>query len=372
MRVNQKKKQLNFLDKLFLGISVLLGLALLVSYLSPVTDPRKFWPIAFFGLAYPILLLFNALVLLYWLLRGSKYILVPLLCILVGWAVLRDNIGFRSSTKFTTASTKSLRVMTYNAHSFKRYGEKNDTTTRHQMLELIDAEKPDIIGIPEFFTRKRGKYALKDSLKHIMASNYYYFEPFNFLRDDQAMGLAIFSRYPIVNKGNILLSDPGSGNQCLYADVKKNGHTFRFYSIHLQSIRFGPEDYDYLSKVSQKGEADLSSSKRIGSKLKQAFLKRSEQVVKIKEHAAQCPYPYIIAGDFNDTPASYAVSQMAKGLKNAFREKGSGFARTYNGSFPNYQIDYIMVSKGFDVASYHIVQKKLSDHYPVCSTLLFN
>ena len=59
----------------------------------------------------------------------------------------------------------------------------------------------------------------------------------------------------------------------------------------------------------------------------------------------QCPYPYIISGDFNDTPSSYAVNQMAKGFKNAFREKGTGLGRTYNGDFPNYQIDYIMASR---------------------------
>ena len=90
----------------------------------------------------------------------------------------------------------------------------------------------------------------------------------------------------------------------------------------------------------------------------------------IKAHAALCPYPYIISGDFNDTPASYSVNQMAKGLKNAFREKGTGFGRTYNGSFPNYQIDYIMASPQFDVASYQITERKLSDHYPVRSDLV--
>ena len=61
---------------------------------------------------------------------------------------------------------------------------------------------------------------------------------------------------------------------------------------------------------------------------------------------------------------------MSKGLKNAFCEKGSGFGRTYNGDFPNYQIDYIMASPAFDVLDYDIIEKKLSDHYPVCSDLL--
>ncbi|WP_345953567.1 endonuclease/exonuclease/phosphatase family protein [Mucilaginibacter sp. PAMB04168] len=369
-----KKKKLNILDRLFLWLSVLLSLGLLISYLSPVTDPRTFWPIAFFGLAYPFLLLGNCLLALYWLLRKSKYIVVPVVSVLLGISTLKDNIGFRSSGKAdeNIESANSVRLMTYNAHNFKPYGEKNDLATKQQMLQLISDEQPDVIGIQEFYSRKRGQYAIKDSMCKIMQSQVYYFEPFSFSNEDEAMGIAVFSKYPIVNKGNIILSDErNSGNQCLYVDIKKANHTFRFYSIHLQSIQFDPTDYDYLSKVSKDGGANLGSSKRIGGKLKRAFLKRSEQVIKIKNHAASCPYPYVIAGDFNDTPASYAVHQMAKGLKNAFREKGSGFARTYNGSFPNFQIDYIMASPNMNVASYHIVKKRLSDHYPVCSTLLF-
>jgi endonuclease/exonuclease/phosphatase family metal-dependent hydrolase len=372
MRVNRQKKHLNFFDKLILGLSLLFGLALLVSYFSPITDPRKSWVIAFFGLAYPPMLLANCLIFVYWLLRGSKYVLIPMVCIIVGWGILRDNIGFRKSTSYTaTNQPNALRVMTYNAHNFKRYGSKNDSLTKHEMLALIDDQRPDIIGVEEFYSRRRGQYAIKDSMKKIMKSESYYFNPFSFDTGTEAMGMAIFSKFPITNKGFVLLSaDNGSSNQCIFVDVKKANQTFRFYAVHLQSIGFDPEDYNYLTKVSKQGGADLSSSKRIGFKLKRAFEKRSEQVAKVKAHAATCPYPYIIAGDFNDTPSSFAVNQMSKGLTNAFRKKGSGFARTYNGSFPNYQIDYIMASPAFEVMSYHIIQKKLSDHYPVCSTLL--
>ena len=78
--------------------------------------------------------------------------------------------------------------------------------------------------------------------------------------------------------------------------------------------------------------------------LKRAFIKRSEQVDIIKAEMDNCKTPYIIAGDFNDTPASYAVKKITKGLKNSFEEKGSGFGKTYNGKFPNFQIDYIATS----------------------------
>ena len=116
----------------------------------------------------------------------------------------------------------------------------------------------------------------------------------------------------------------------------------------------------------------MASARRLGSKLKVAFEKRSAQAEKVKEDALKCPYPYIIAGDFNDTPSSYAVNFIAEGLKNAFREKGSGIGRTYNGKFPNYQIDYIIASPQFDVASYQVTEKQLSDHYPVRSDLVLS
>jgi endonuclease/exonuclease/phosphatase family metal-dependent hydrolase len=182
--------------------------------------------------------------------------------------------------------------------------------------------------------------------------------------------MAIFSKYPIVAHGLVPLAEKLTENACLFIDVKTNNKIFRVYSVHLQSIRFDPEDYKYLNGIAKQGAPDISSTRRLGGKLKSAFMKRSEQVMKIKAHAALCAYPYIISGDFNDTPVSYAVHQMAKGLKNAFREKGLGLGRTYNGSFPNYQIDYVMVSPQFDVTSYKIIEKKLSDHYPVRTDLL--
>jgi len=92
----------------------------------------------------------------------------------------------------------------------------------------------------------------------------------------------------------------------------------------------------------------------------------------VKDNSLHCPYPYIVSGDFNDTPSSFAVNQMAKGLKNVYREKGSGFGRTYNGDFPNFQIDYIMTSPQFDIEDYQIIEKKLSDHYPVRSDVLLS
>lgn len=341
--------------------------ALLLSYLAPFINPATFWPIAFFGLAYPPLLLVNIVLIIYWLLRRSKWAVLSLVCILIGWNLLNNHIGFRlPTTNVSAADSNNVRIMNYNVHNFKKYGANNDISTKHEILEIINHEQPDIIGFEEFFTRNKGRYNTLDSIKQLLKTNQVFFRQF-MGNSQERLGMAMFSKYPIIDTGVIWLNDPVNLNQCIYADIQKGSTKLRVYIVHLQSIHFEPQDYKYLDDVSKEGKANMTSSRRIGSKLKIAFIKRSEQVKRIKQHMAACPYPYLVAGDFNDTPSSFAVNQMSKGLKNAFREKGSGLGRTYNGDFPNYQIDYIMTSKQFDILTYGVIRKKLSDHYPVYS-----
>lgn len=370
------KKKLPFFDVIVLGLNILLGIALLISIMAPFTNPQKFWPVAFFGLAYPIILMANFIMMLYWLLRKRWFVFLSLACALCGWSVLNNNIGFHSNqtggadnldAKSKNANT--IRVMTYNVHNFKRYGSRNDVSTKHEILQIIFDQQPDIISLQEFYTRNNGEYDMRDSIVKLMKPGYFYFEPvvFNY---KEAIGIAIFSKYPIVKRGMVPITVHRSENACLYVDVKKGDRIFRIYNIHLQSIRFDPEDYQYINSITKDGKTDLSSTRRLGGKLKSAFIKRSAQVATIKADAATCTYPYLISGDFNDTPASFAVNEMAKGLKNAFRERGAGVARTYNGDFPNFQIDYIMASPQFEIVNYTVIQKKLSDHYPVRSDLV--
>lgn len=367
-----KQNKLPFFDRLVLWLNYLLCAILLLSYLAPVADPRTFWPVAFLGLAYPIVLVVNLVIIIYWLLRKSKWALLSIVCIAIGYKIFNSNIGLRMPASVSSAPNPNMmRIMTYNVHNFKKFGAKNDISTKHEILDILAHQQPDVMGFEEFLSRKHGQYAMVDSIKRILKSDQCYFEPF-LTSATEGIGMALFSKLPIINTGIIWLNERQNLNQCIYIDVEKNGQTIRIYAVHLQSIRFDPEDYKYLAEVSDKGKTDVPSVRRIGGKLKRAFLKRAEQVTLIKAHMAQCPYPYIIAGDFNDTPSSFAVNQMARGLKNAFSEKGSGLGRTYNGSFPNYQIDYIMTSKQFDVRAYGVIRKKLSDHYPVYSDLILS
>lgn len=366
----RKRPGIHIFSKFVLAMNVFAVVALLLSYLASYIDPAKFWVISFFGLAYPAILAINILFIIYWLLRLPKLALISGLTILAGWSVILNYIGFRESTAIMVpkSSESFLRVMTYNVHNFKQFGDKNNKFTKELILDIIRNEQPDVICFQEFFSRKRGEYNFRKLILQILETEHYYFKP-STDNGYEAIGMAIFSKFPIVNKGNIQFAKKMNWNEAVYADIKKGGKTFRIYNVHFQSISFQPEDYRYLKKVTSEIETDVESSKKIGYRLKNAFIKRSNQARMLKEHTEKSPLPYIIAGDFNDTPISYTVKTISRGMNNSFREMGSGFGVTYNGAFPNFQIDYIFTSPEFTVKNYLIINKKLSDHYPVRTDL---
>jgi endonuclease/exonuclease/phosphatase family metal-dependent hydrolase len=56
---------------------------------------------------------------------------------------------------------------------------------------------------------------------------------------NQKTGQAIFSKFPIIDQGNIVF--PNSNNNVIYADIKKGKDIIRVYNMHLQSIKISPD-----------------------------------------------------------------------------------------------------------------------------------
>ncbi len=367
-----RNQKLNLLDKLMLIVGVFLAASLALGMVAGKFDPREHIYIAFFGLAYTFLLIANAVFVFWWLLRKQWVLaLLTLGVILLGWNSVIATIQFSGETGSSVKADEDyVRILTYNTHQFKKYGEANDVSTRDRIINVIKEQNPDILCFQEFFTRRKGEFDLIDSVKKQLKLKYYYYVP-AIDNNYESTGLAIFSRYPIKDTGYIPFG-PLKGNESIYVDVQVGKSLFRVYNVHFQSISFQKEDYEYIDKVAKNMGAELTSSRRIASMLKSAFNKRSQQVAIMKEEMKVCTIPYIIAGDFNDTPVSYAVTQITKSLKRSFIEQGSGFGKTYNGAFPNFQIDYIATTKDFDIINHYVPNAKLSDHFPVRSDLKLN
>lgn len=367
------KLRLSVFDKIILFLAINLAIFLVLGFVAGRYDPREHIFIAFCGLAYPFLLIINVIFGLWWLIR-QKWILAigtfGLICL--GWRALISTFGFFGNEgPAEKESEHYVRLMTYNVHQFKPFGGPNDESTKNHIIDIVKTENPDVVCFQEYYTRYKGAFDTTDSLKKALNAPYFYFVPSG-TNNYESYGLAIFSRYPIKNSGSIVFDPNVRGNESIFVDLEVENQLFRVYNVHFQSISFDKQDYAYLDMVTKQMNTEIKSSRRIASMIKSAMLKRSAQVDIMKEQVQSCTIPYVIAGDFNDTPASYTVVQMTKSLNNAFIKQGSGFGKTYNGKFPNFQIDYIASTKEIEILNYHITKAKLSDHFPVRSDLRLN
>ena len=353
----------SILEKVLLSGNVCVTSLLAISYLAPLINPDKYWFVALLGLVYPILFIINILYVIYWFIQSRKIILISLICLFLGWRTMTNYWAFYTlSTSHRDKKLKSaLRLMTYNVHNFESVDPKNKNYTDTAIINLLGGKRPDIIAFQEFHLMS-SRFAICDSLRKSIHTKHYYFEPF-ISSDADSTGLAIFSKFPIVKQGVIKLSNMETDNQGIYADIRSPSGIFRVYSVHLQSILLNNSDLKITGR---------KSAKNLINKLKVAFITRSKQVKIVKAHAEICPYPYVVLGDFNDTPNSYTVKQMSHGLRNAFNEKGRGLGVTFNQLLPMFQIDYILLSPEFTVLDYQILRKKISDHYPVYSEVILN
>ena len=139
----------------------------------------------------------------------------------------------------------------------------------------------------------------------------------------------------------------------------------------LQSIRFGYADKQFIDAITsaEDAENELENSKNILRRIKRAYTKRAGQALSIAAHIAECRYPVIVCGDFNDTPNSFAYHTVSENLLDAFKESGSGYAQTFSAGLPLPRIDYLLHSPDFQASEFEIRKVEYSDHYPVSCVL---
>jgi len=352
--------------------------SLLLSYTALYVNPANFWLPAFFGLAYPFLLVANALFLIWWIIRWNKLYWLSLVCILCGWTNMKRLFHFDTQADSTLTrsneQTQEVKVLSYNVRLFDLYNWTHNKDTRFNIYTFIKNEAADICCFQEFFQSDRGNYRTIDTLTKLTQCEDHHIQYTLTRRKKDHWGIATFSKYPIVNRGSITFKTR-SNNICIYSDLKMGEDTVRVYNMHLQSISFEYADYKFIDALKENNDTldaeDIEiASKNILRRLKRAFIKRAAQSEKILEHIAACSYPVIVCGDFNDTPFSYTYHSFSEKLQDSFMESGSGTGNTYFGNFPSYRIDYIFHSDKFRSSGFQVFKTGLSDHYPVTCHLL--
>lgn len=362
-----KQKRLSYINRFAWFLNMGAVIALLIAYFAPYVSPANFWYIAFFGLAYPVIVIINVLFVFYWLVLLRPRFLISLVAVLAGWTYLQGYLQVNFNDVIPDKTKTRFKFMSYNVKLFDLYNWKHSKDTRNGMFDLLKEEAPQILCLQEFYHSDKGDFQNLDTLLKLQNADYYHTEYTLTLRDKDHWGIATFSAYPIVGKGKITFNTR-SNNICIWTDIKIDDDTVRVYNMHLQSIHFGYADNKFLEEVTKANASEetdeIEASKSILRKLKRAFVKRSEQADKVARHISQSPYPVIVCGDFNDTPSSYVYRTLKNGLEDAFVESGSGLGRTYI-NFPSFRIDYIFHSSLFKTYNFHTIKENLSDHYPI-------
>ncbi|MFA6087902.1 endonuclease/exonuclease/phosphatase family protein [Mucilaginibacter sp.] len=362
------KKKFPTFDKIVLILNFFATLALLLSYLAPSTDPRDIAIIAILGFGYPILLIVNLIFVFYWLMRKKILLLISLVSILLGVFNIQSFYGFHGKyINNKKVADDAIRIMQYNVREFKGIDKYGESPIQNEVAKVVNNNQPDILNLEEFSKYKSTNDSVTIQIKRNLKTNYNYFKEFKVVKNiHDSTGNMIFSKYPITNSG-IIPVNKFLNARAIFVDVNYKGKSIRVYCIHLAAVKIkNQEKSRYLN-----GNVNIEQSTFIKNRLTTAFITRSFQVSQIKRFIEKSPYPYILTGDFNDTPNSFAVNEIGDGLKNAFIEKGSGYQTTYFSKFP-LQIDYIFTSPEFDILNYQALDLKISDHKPLISDIKLN
>ena len=332
--------KLNLFDKLVFFFNSLAAFMLLLSYILPYIEPKKFAFLSVLSLGVPVLILVNLLFLLYWLLKVKKQLLLSLIVLVLGYGNVISLYKFSASKQID--DEQNILVMSYNVRLFNAFEWLPERDINKQIEIFIKEKNPDVLCLQDYRVDKEVSF-----------DSYYKFE--NVSGDKVKNGQAIFSKYPIINSGSVKF--PNTFNNAIFVDIVKKNDTIRIYNVHLQSLKIDVNNEEILNEASEKLVNSVSNTFKIQQEQTELFLK----------HKSQSPHKMIICGDFNNTAYSYVYKQIKGDLQDTFVEAGNGFGRTYNFKFFPVRIDFILVDDAFEVNSFKTFDMELSDHYPIMS-----
>lgn len=354
-------------------INLVFVVLLLLSYLAAYISPQQWWPLAFFGLGYPFFLIVNLFFFFFWSFRTRLFAFVSLAAILVGWNVLWAHVQI-SGQKEAVIDPAAIRVMTFNVKQFRGTSGSKPVSRIEEFVSLAGESKADVIVFQEFFSQNTTFESNLERIKKATGLKYCTYRTyFSFGKPSAPRHcLVTFSRFPIVASAEIV---KGRRRVALMTDLAVAGKTVRLINAHFRSNYLNEQDLKLVDPEmngDNDSEAWREGSKKIYWKLRKAFIDRALHADLVAVEVARSPFPVILAGDFNDTPASYTARTVLAGLTDAFKACGSGYGNTYAGKLPPIRIDYLAASSQFSVENYEVIDRKLSDHYPVIATFILN
>ena len=341
------------IKRVLVGVNSFFTLLLLISYLAYYIPPSPGWFFGIPGLAYPVFLIINFLFFIMWILFKSKYFIISLFGILIGWNHVGRHLGISSANP--EKPPEGLKVISYNIRTSKYTPQKEQSM--HQVADYLKEKQPRIVCLQECFLSKTqlGEFAKKIGFR-LQGSPY----------PSQAHGLYTFTDLAVTKTGTLSNED---AKFAIYNHVIYKDDTVRVYNTQLASIRLQKEKELFDRKSEWKSEDSQERITSMFRKFNKAYNQRTKEVKILKNHIAGCEYPIILCGDFNDTPLSYTYQNLTQHLKDPFPRFGEGLGNTHNENLPPIRIDYILHNDFFQTKWYKINKPSFSDHFPISAVL---
>lgn len=352
------ERRKSLLDGLLYFFNIIFALLLIGSYLAYYIPPSLTTFFSFLALGYPVLFLINLAFVVYWLIRFKVKILLPIIAISIGYAHVGRLYQFGTPQK-VVGNDHKLRVMSFNVRLLNKYGWLQDDQVKQKTLQLIQAERPDVLMLQEF----SGDEGFVEKL----AYKHQFFKPSQHGRN----GSIILSNLPFGKHGIVTIeNDSSANNQFQYADIEWQQKSIRLINVHLASVGLENADYEMLENPNTDNQEQLERGLRsITGNLSQAFIRRELQIKTVIQEVKASPHPVILAGDFNDVPQSFIYHEVSNELKDSFEDGAEGFGKTYVKSPVPLRIDYIFYSPELNAFNFKHIKKELSDHYPIVTDI---
>jgi endonuclease/exonuclease/phosphatase family metal-dependent hydrolase len=321
-----------------------------------------------------------------WLLRRRRIALMPLAALALAWPQVQRGLplhwaGLQAqltnagppANSAGAAPPRSLRLLSANVRIFNVYAHlrRADPAAPAKAMAWLAASPADVLCLQEFYQEPAGTRSADGDLFRVgeklgPASGRQVFVSKSLTNPEGAQfGLAIFSRLPIVGRGEIAFGRL-SQNHAMWVDVVGPGarDTVRIFNAHLQSMSM--DEGDLVAAGSSKAGLRRKGRGLLGRFVRGAAA-RAWQADTLVARIARSPYPVLLAGDCNDLPYSYSYNRLAGPLQNAWATVGFGPGNTYHGRLPPLlRIDQQFAGPQWQVLACRIhTEIPYSDHFPV-------
>ncbi len=367
-------RAIRFLGKsTILSINVVAVVCLLLAYLSTHVHPAQAPLLPFFGISYGGLLFVNIAFVVFWLFAKRRLALISLIALVLGANHFFAYLQLVPPSLRAKPEGAHIKVLSHNVRLFGWYNWRTNIADRDHMFRQLELIGADVMCFQEFFHHSGGpdQFETRETLKRVTGANYLHDAYTSVVHHHQKYGIAILSKFPIVNKGRIDFAGERS-NICIYVDIAVGEDTLRVYNAHVASIRFSDKNYAFIEEIMnqpREGNAELSEGINILVRLADAYRSRAEQTNQILEHMASSPFPVIFCGDLNDSPVSYSYKRLNASLRDSFRQSGWGIGNTYIGKFPSFRIDYIFHDPKLRSSNYVTHSEEISDHHAISALI---